>query len=330
MTVQFTRRALIALGGTIAGAAALAACGSSNNLPAAPGGSGSGSSAGGAKKVDQATYDKIILAGPVADAAAIDANPWAKKIKAAGVLRRGGTATSPIFSLKDPVTNRITGFDAGIADLLAHYILGGSDVAKLQQFSQTTVDTRETMLQNDTVDVVVATYTITTARAEKIAFAGPYLESGTSVQVKASNNDIKGYQDLAGKKIATEQNSSAIAAIDKYIPDHGEVQLFADNAACVAALQQGRVDAYVLDASILMANVVRAPDLKVVGQPFTKDPYGIGVTKSDPSAKQFVNDFLTKIDQSGDWKKLYDATIGQFVEGTTAPNPPKIGSVDGS
>lgn len=325
MTIQFTRRGLLAFGGTLGAAATLAACGSTE-LPTPPGASGSATSP---KKVDVATYDAVILAGPVADASIVDANPWASKIKKAGVLRRGGAATSPIFSLKDPITNRITGFDAGIADLLAHYILGGDDVSKLQEFSETSVDTRETMLQNNTVDTVVATYTITTARAEKIAFAGPYLESGTSVQVNATNTDIKGYEDLKGKRIATEQNSSAITAIDKYIPGHGEVQLFADNASCIAALQQGRVDAYVLDAAILMANVVKFPDLKVVGQPFTHEPYGIGVTKADPSAKEFVDDFLQTIYDSGDWKKLYEATISLFVDGDV-PTPPQIGSVAGS
>lgn len=326
MAINVTRRNLLFIGGGLGAAAALTACGG-EELPA-PAASGSGS-AGATRQIDLAAYDAIVKAGPVADEAAIKASPWASKIKQAGALHRGGTNTSPIFSIEDPVNGRIIGFDAGIADLLAHYITGGKDVAKLQKFTQVTSATRETMLQNNTVDVVVATYTITPARAEKIAFAGPYYSSGTSVQVKTSNNDIKGYQDLKGKKIATQQNSTAIATIEKMIPERGEVMLFEDNAACCAAVQQGRADAYVIDQSILLANVVKFPDLKVVGKPFTEDPYGIGLPKDDASAKEFVNGFLTKIYQSGDWKKMYDATIGKFMD-EAAPTPPKLGSVAGS
>ncbi len=326
MAINVTRRNLLFIGGGLSAAAALTACGG-DELPA-PAASGSGT-AGAARQIDLAAYDAIIKAGPVADEAAIKASPWASKIKQAGQLHRGGTNTSPIFSIEDPVNGRIIGFDAGIGDLLAHYITGGKDVAKLQKFTQVTSATRETMLQNATVDVVVATYTITPARAEKIAFAGPYYSSGTSVQVKATNTDIKGYQDLKGKKIATQQNSTAIATIEKMIPERGEVMLFEDNAACAAAVQQGRADAYVIDQSILLANVVKFPDLKVVGEPFTEDPYGIGLPKEDPSAKEFVNTFLEKIQASGDWKKLYEATIGKFMDGP-APNPPKLGSVAGS
>jgi glutamate transport system substrate-binding protein len=104
--------------------------------------------------------------------------------------------------------------------------------------------------------------------------------------------------------------------------------LFADNDSCVAAVQQGRADAYILDESILLANAVKNPDLKVVGSPFTTDPYGVGVNKDDAAVKAFVNTFLQKIYDSGDWLKLWKATVGVYVEGT--PPTPKIGSAEGS
>ncbi|HET7724445.1 MAG TPA: hypothetical protein VFK68_07380, partial [Propionibacteriaceae bacterium] len=62
--------------------------------------------------------------------------------------------------------------------------------------------------------------------------------------------------------------------------------------------------------------------------PFTTDPYGVGVNKDDPTAKAFVNAFLQKIFDSGDWLKLWKATVGVYVD--AAPTPPKIGSVPGS
>lgn len=323
-----SRRGLFVVTAGSAAAVSLAAC--SSGTPPTPGSTGSAMASGSAsadRQINVDQYDAIVKASPVADAATIAASPWASKIKAQGYIKRGGTTTGAIFSIKDPVTGRITGFDAGIGDMLAHYITGGSDVSKLTQVSQTSVDTRETMLQNNTVDIVVATYSITTARAQKVAFAGPYYASGDAIQVKASNTDIKSVSDLKGKKLVTESNSTAITAIEKFVPGNTPT-LFADNDSCVAAVQQGRADAYILDQSILLGNAVKNPDLKVVGDPFTEDPYGVGVNKDDATAKQFVDAFLQKIFDSGDWLKLWKATVGLYVEGT--PTPPKIGSVAGS
>ena len=73
----------------------------------------------------------------------------------------------------------------------------------------------------------------------------------------------------------------------------------------------------------------RNPAIKVVGQPFTQEPYGIGLPLDDPSAKQFVNDWLQKIYADGSWTKLWQATVGQVVQGDP-PTPPTLGSVPGS
>ncbi len=327
MTFQLTRRGALYVAAGTATAGLLTACSGTAAAPPAPGASGGASGPAGPKKIDQAAYDAIILGGPVADEATVNANAWAKKIKAQGFLKRGGTDTGPIFSLKDPITGRTVGFDAGISDLLSHYITGGKDVSKLSQLTQTTVDTRETMLQNNTVDVVIATYTITQARAQKVSFAGPYYSSGAAVLVK-SDSTVTSYKDLSGKKVVTETNSTALTAIKQYIPD-AEVITFTENDACVAAVEDGRAVAYVLDEAILLSNALKNSKVKVVGQPFTTDPYGVGVSKADPAAKEFVNGFLTKIFDSGDWVKLFKATVGLYSE-VANPTPPKLGSAAGS
>ena len=127
-------------------------------------------------QIDQATYDSVIAGAPKADAATVSANAWASAIKSRGTLRTGGTDSGPLFSLLDPATGKLTGFDAGLSQMLAQYIIG-QPTTKL---TVTTVDTRETLIQNGTVDAVFATYSITPARAEKVAFAGPYFISGRS------------------------------------------------------------------------------------------------------------------------------------------------------
>lgn len=274
------------------------------------------------------SYDSIIQSAPVADASAIPAGSWMAAIKQRGYLRRGGTDAGPIFSLLDPATGKLTGFDAGLGQMLARYITGKSDVQSLTKLTVTTVDTRETLLQNSTVDAVIATYTITPARATKIDFAGPYYESGDAIMVKSTNNSIKTVGDLKGKNVATESNSTAAVALKQFAPD-AKVTLFQQDQECVAAVQQGRVDAYVLDQGILISDASKNPAVKVVGEPFTKEPYGIGLPKAHPEAKKFVNDWLQKIYDNGDWAKLWKATVGAVVKGDV-PAPPAIGSAAGS
>jgi glutamate transport system substrate-binding protein len=306
----------------VAGAAALAlltlsACGGSKNAPSVNGAGAQGGSA----------YDKIITSAPVAASGDVSKNAWAKKIKSQGFLKVGGTDSGPLFSIKDINSGELTGFDAGLSQMLAHYITGKTDVKKLTKLTITSVDTRETLLQNNTVDAVFATYSITPERAQKVNFAGPYYRSGDAIMVKKDNNTIKTAKDLNGIKVATESNSTAALAVKKLAPK-AKILLFKEDAQCVAAVQQGRADAYVLDQGILLGDAQSNPAVKVIGQPFTVDPYGIGLNKNN-DAKAFVNTFLQKIEASGDWAKLWKATIGTVIKGN-APQPPRIGSVPGS
>ena len=163
--------------------------------------------------------------------------------QAARKLIRGGTDQGALFSLKDPATGKVTGFDAGLAAMLAHYITGKSD-ADAVELVITTVDTRETLIQNGDVDAVFATYTITEPRAQKVAFAGPYYQSGTSVAVRADETAITGVGDLNGKNVVTQANSTAVLALQQFAPQANTI-LLQDDPQCLAALQQGRADAYV-------------------------------------------------------------------------------------
>ena len=321
-----TQRPLARRSACLVAAAALASavtgCGGSSSAPPLPGSGGASSGSGGGSSTS--AYDAVINGAPVADPSLITAGSWMDSVKKRGYLRVGGTDAGPLFSLKNPATGKLTGFDAGLSQMLARYITGKPET----KLTITTVDTRETLLQNGTVDAVFATYTITPPRAKKVAFAGPYYESGDAIMVKADNTSIKTVQDLNGKKVATESNSTAALALPKYAPQ-AKVTLFQQDAECVAAVQQGRVDAYVLDQGILISDASTNKAVKVVGQPFTKEPYGIGLPLKQPEAKKFVDAWLQKIFTDGSWAKLWKATIGTVVSGD-APTPPTIGSVAGS
>jgi glutamate transport system substrate-binding protein len=288
-------------------------CGSPS-LPAPPGSTPTGAD----------TIEAILAEAPVASAADLVAGSKMAAIKSAGTLRVGGTATAALFSLKDPLSGKTTGFDAYLSQLLAKYIIGTPSV----ELVQVTAQTRELLLQNNTVDTVFATYTITPARAEKINFAGPYYSSGTSIMVKKTDTSIKSLADLANKTVVTQSNSTAVNTLKQMAPQAKQL-LLETNDECVQAVRQGRADAYVLDQAILIGNAVRDPEVKVVGQPFTQDPYGIGLPPGDAQYKAFVNGWLQKIMNSGLWARVWRLTVGPAVEGEP-PSPPVLGSVAGS
>jgi len=213
------------------------------------------------------------------------------------------------------------GFDAGLAQLLTRYILG--DGGKVQ-FTQVTSSTREQVLINNQVDLVLATYSITPARAEKISFAGPYYTSQAGVLVKANNNTIQSYNDLAGKKVATQAGSTGPAILAQHAPK-GVVQEFQTHQEALDSLRQGRVDAYVTDHTLLLnALSLGTGDAKLAGAPFgAQDPYGIGLPKGSDGVA-FVNAFLKKVQADGTWAKLWTISIGQRTGSTAVPTPPAL------
>ena len=271
--------------------------------------------------INAPAFDALVAQGPVADAATVASSSWASKIRQAGTLRLGGTQTSNLFSLLNEKDGRLRGFDAGVAQLLARYILGpGAQV----QFTQVTSSTREQVLINNQVDLVLATYSITPARAEKVAFAGPYFTSQAGVLVKANNNAIRSHNDLAGKRVATQAGSTGPAILAQYAPK-AVVQEFQTHQEALDALRQRRVDAYVTDHTLLLnALSLGTGDAKLAGAPFgAQDLYGIGLAKGSDGVA-FVNAFLKKIQADGTWARLWTIAIGQRTGSTAVPTPPAI------
>lgn len=271
--------------------------------------------------INAPAFDALVAQGPVADAATVASSSWASKIRQAGTLRLGGTQTSNLFSLLNEKDGRLRGFDAGVAQLLARYILGpGAQV----QFTQVTSSTREQVLINNQVDLVLATYSITPARAEKVAFAGPYFTSQAGVLVKANNNAIRSHNDLAGKKVATQAGSTGPAILAQHAPK-AVVQEFQTHQEALDALRQRRVDAYVTDHTLLLnALSLGTGDAKLAGAPFgAQDLYGIGLAKGSDGVA-FVNAFLKKIQADGTWARLWTIAIGQRTGSTAVPTPPAI------
>ena len=272
--------------------------------------------------IDKEAFDSLVASGAVADDAEIEANAWAKSIKDAGVFRVGSTPTSFLFSQLDETDNGIRGFDAGLWQLLTRYILGDESKWELTQIDSTT---RESVLQSDQVDAVFATYSITEERQKLISFAGPYYTSQQAVMVKAGNKDITGIDSLAGKTVATQSGSTGPVILAEFAPE-AVVQEFKNDTEARTALEQGRVDAYVTDYTLLLNAIVKNPGaFEIAGDTFgEEDNYGIGLPL-DSDGVEFVNNWLKKIEADGTWEKLWMISLGDRTGIDTAPAAPAIG-----
>ena len=272
--------------------------------------------------IDKEAFDALVASGPVADDDAVAASEWASKVKAAGKLRVGTTAQSFLFSLLDEEDGHYRGFDAGLYQLLANYILGDPNA---WAFTQVTSSTREDVLISDQVDAVFATYSILPSRQEVISFAGPYFTSKQGILVAAGNEDIKGLDDLAGRVVATQQGSSGPAILEQYAPE-AIVQEEIDDETARQDVEVGRADAYVTDYTLILGSIVRNPGKYAVAGIFGEDDnYGIGLPK-DSDGVAFVNAFLKQIEDEGLWTQLWQISLGDRTGGAeTAPEPPVIG-----
>ena len=272
-------------------------------------------------QLDTAAYDALVSSGFVASDDEIAACEWASKIREAGTLRVGGVQTSLLFSLLNEKDGETRGFDAGLFQLLARYVLGDESAYEL---TQVTSNTRESVLQNDQVDCVFATYSITDARKEVISFAGPYYTTQQSILVMADNTDINSLEDLAGRNVAAQSGSTGPGILEEYAPE-ANVQEFATDEEARSALEQGRVDAYVIDTAMQMGNMTRNPGrYRLAGEEFGPiDPYGIGLPL-DSDAVEFVNAWLRRVEDEGIWKDLWKVCIGDRAGIEEVPAPPAI------
>ena len=171
---------------------------------------------------------------------------------------------------------------------------------------ETVSKNREPFLQNGTVDLVFASYSITDERREVVGQAGPYYVTGQQLLVREEDKGtITGPEKLEGKKVCSVTGSTSIKTVEEeYDADPAP---FATYSECVQQLTNGQVDAVTTDGAILLGYAAEQPDeLEVVGQEFSEERYGIGYKKDDAAMCEFLNDTLTKSFEDGSWKEAFD------------------------
>ena len=249
-----------------------------------------------------------------------DAGTTMARLNEAGAVTIGTKFDQPGFGLLNP-DGVPEGFDVEIAKIIAAKL--GID-AKDIKWTETVSANRESFIANGQVDFVVATYTINDARKKLVDFAGPYYEAGQDIMVAKGNPDkIEGPDDLAGKNVCSVEGSTPAQNIRDNYPQ-ATLTLFDVYSKCADALTNGQVDAVTTDNVILTGLVAGSPDaFELVGNPFTKEPYGIGLKLGDTDFRNFINDVLEESFDDGSWADAWDRTAGKITD-TKAPEPPKV------
>ncbi|MER5895156.1 glutamate ABC transporter substrate-binding protein [Streptomyces sp. NPDC001876] len=247
-----------------------------------------------------------------------ESKTWTKA-KKRGYLVVGAKEDQPYLGEKDPATGIFSGFDIEIARMMAASLGFEPDTIRFRTIASAN---RETALQNGQIDYYVGTYTINDMRKKLVGFAGPYYMAGQGLLVRTDENDINGPQDLAGKTVCSAAGSTPYQRIAADYPK-ADLVAYDTYSICVDNLLTYQVDVVTTDDAILLGFAAKAPDeMKVVGKPFSEEPYGIGVPRSDNALRFALNDALEENEKNGNWKKAFEATLG--LSGVPAPTPPPI------
>jgi glutamate transport system substrate-binding protein len=242
------------------------------------------------------------------------------QIAEAGTLRVGTKIDQPGFGLAN-TEGEPEGFDVEIAKIIAAELGLSEDQI---EFTETVSANREPFIQQDRVDIVVATYTINDARKQVVDFAGPYYEAGQDIMVASGNPEgIEGPEDLAGKTVCSVEGSTPAQNIRDNYPEANLVT-YDVYSKCADDLRNGNVQAVTTDNVILTGLVAGSEGaFELVGNPFTEEPYGIGLQLGDTDFRNFINDVLEESFENGSWADAWDRTAGA-ITGEPAPEPPTV------
>ena len=234
-----------------------------------------------------------------------------ESIRSRGYLIAGCKMDVKGLSYHDASTDTWSGLEIEIAYMTAAKIFGVSlNEAKekeLVHFVGVTVADREAVLEKGDIDVMLATYTITEARAERFALSESYYKDYIGLMVRYSGEnlnslgtgEIRSTADLDGKNVAVAKNSTTredmIAFLNTMSSNSVNPMFFeyASYESMFKALKDGTVDVMSVDVSIL--NNYVDSETQILGDRFAGQNYGAAVLPDHASLLTYVNQAIDDI-----------------------------------
>ncbi len=264
----------------------VAACGDDEEEPASGGGGGGGE--------ETAQVEEFPADSPMG------------RIQEAGEIKIGVKYDVPPFGFQNPESGDIEGFDVDLGRAVAEKL--GVE----PRFVEAISDNRIPFLADGTVDLVLSTMTINAERDQEIDFSEPYYVAQGRILVKTDNEEIKGVDDLAGKKVCTALGSTYEETLKKQAPE-ADLRLVDSYSECLELVQNGAVDAVSTDDVILTGMIIQDDTLQLVGDELTQEPYGAGIKDGETEMQEFVNGVIEEYKTDGRWAEAYEKWVGQYT-----------------
>ncbi len=201
--------------------------------------------------------------------------------------------------------DKIVGIDADVAAAIADEL--GMEL-KIEDMA---FDSIITAVSGGKADFGAAGMTVTEDRLKNVDFTDTYA-TATQVIIVKEDSTIGSPDDLSGKKIGVQLGTTG----DIYADDieDATVERYNKGFEAVQALQQGKIDAVVIDGEPAKEFVKEADGLKVLDEAFTEEEYAIAVKKGNDELKDKLNEALGNLKDSG---KL-DEIIAKYISADSA------------
>jgi polar amino acid transport system substrate-binding protein len=217
-------------------------------------------------------------------------------------VRVASDATWPPFEMVDETTKELTGFDIEMMTAIAKE--AGLDI----EFVNVGFDPLLAGMAQCQYDAAVSAMTITPERQANMLFSDPYLNAGQIVTVQIANTTIQSKDDLAGKTVGAQIGTTGAIEVGKIAG--ATLTTFDTVDLAFLALQNGQIDAVVADSPTAAGFVAQNADkLKMVGNVFTDENYGIAICKTKPELQAKINQGLAAIKANG----TFDALLTKYA-----------------
>ncbi|MDA0638795.1 transporter substrate-binding domain-containing protein, partial [Nonomuraea sp. MCN248] len=197
------------------------------------------------------------------------------------------------------------GFDVDVAVYVAERL------GKKHRLIPVLAADREDAVLSGKADLVVATYTISEERKQKVLFAGPYHISYQDILIRPDDYRIRNVRDLRGRRICEVEGSNAAQRVVEERGVAAEVKPYPDYQACMLALKQDQVDAITTN-DVILAGLARQDGggLRLANAQFNEQRTGIGLRRGDVAGCEEVNRAITDMYQDGTAAKLLREWFG--------------------
>ena len=245
------------------------------------------------------------------------ANDTLAKIKSSGVVNLGVRDSAGLgFSIGG---GKYVGFHTEMAERIIDDLKKDLNAPDLKiNYQVITSQNRIPLMQNGTIDFECGSTTNNAARQKDVDFAVTTYVEEVRIAVRADSS-INSVKDLAGKTIATTTGTTSVQHLRKHERAAGlnfQEVMGKDHAESFLLLETGKADAFVMDGSILAANIARSRNpkgFKIVGEVLSVEPIACMLPKNDAKFKEAVDNSIKRQISDGSLEKLYDKWFMQPI-----------------